>query len=339
MDRILERFGEELECCLISQESHQDGNQHLHLYIQFKNTKNFKNPAVFDFIANKHPNIQKTRSTKRWVKYCIKEDTEFLAHGWSKEAFILYAQAKSAPVWGKIETEIQAGMSLGHILTNYPQMYGQIAKLSTMHSIVKSLNVNVKLEIPSGPWDQWIRERLPCSGNGMFAPYVPIGAPALWISGPAGCGKSTLTTLFSLKWKTVKLDGSGNWFDGFIPDLYELGVVDEINPGTELTKRNLQCATDGHENRFRIKGGTVMGRLPPLVFTSNFDPIDIWPCEGEAARALSRRFVNIRVEASDMVLVREALDQELRKRHAERMERLLKDLDEMNPPARAADES
>jgi len=70
---------------VISQEYHEDGNRHLHAYIQFKDKLNIKCPKHFDFKWTDpstgieddfHCNLQTTKKRSNWIKY-IKKDGNF----------------------------------------------------------------------------------------------------------------------------------------------------------------------------------------------------------------------------------------------------------------------
>lgn len=60
---------------LIAVESHEDGNPHIHAYIQWSGKPCIRNERFFD-INGFHPNIQPCRSPRNWIKYCTKSDPE-----------------------------------------------------------------------------------------------------------------------------------------------------------------------------------------------------------------------------------------------------------------------
>lgn len=65
----------------IGQETHQDGNLHLHAYIQFDRKYSTRNERAFDIIdegITYHPNIQSPRSAKAVIEYVTK-DGNFIA--------------------------------------------------------------------------------------------------------------------------------------------------------------------------------------------------------------------------------------------------------------------
>lgn len=65
----------------IGQETHQDGNFHLHAYLQFDRKFSTRNERAFDIIdegTTYHPNIQSPRSVKAVIEYVTK-DGNFIA--------------------------------------------------------------------------------------------------------------------------------------------------------------------------------------------------------------------------------------------------------------------
>lgn len=72
-DRVMEKYKDKLNSLIISMENHKEEGKHLHLFIEFKSRFQSKLPEVFDFIADKHPNIQSARSKMNVIKYVIKD--------------------------------------------------------------------------------------------------------------------------------------------------------------------------------------------------------------------------------------------------------------------------
>lgn len=72
-DRLLEKYRDRLNCFIISQEFHKDEGTHLHCYINFKDRFQTKAQNIFDFIGDKHPNIQSARNPNDVIKYVIKD--------------------------------------------------------------------------------------------------------------------------------------------------------------------------------------------------------------------------------------------------------------------------
>lgn len=66
-------------CGVVAAERHADGSSHRHVYLEFANKRNIKDPRHFD-MWGKHPNVQACRSAVDVLKYCIK-DEDYLSWG------------------------------------------------------------------------------------------------------------------------------------------------------------------------------------------------------------------------------------------------------------------
>jgi hypothetical protein len=82
LDFLLNKFP--VENYVISQEFHEDGNQHLHVYLSFKKQYNVRNPRVFDYVDSSgkvfHPNIEAVKSSVATLKYVTKFDKDFVTN-------------------------------------------------------------------------------------------------------------------------------------------------------------------------------------------------------------------------------------------------------------------
>lgn len=100
-----EKFGGQLSGYVIARETHEDGGHHLHLAVKFKEKKNFKDPKCFNFLTGQQANVQGTKYPKKWVDYCLKEDSEAIVMGDIKEDFtwqeILNSETKQE-AWRKL---------------------------------------------------------------------------------------------------------------------------------------------------------------------------------------------------------------------------------------------
>ncbi len=65
---------------VISREKHEDGTNHLHLFLEFEHKHTWTKPDCFDFIAAQHGNYQTCRNRRQWVTYIVK-DADYLLHG------------------------------------------------------------------------------------------------------------------------------------------------------------------------------------------------------------------------------------------------------------------
>lgn len=87
----------DLKRAIVAIESHQDGNKHLHVYLEYQRKINIKRQSFFDFMGA-HPNLQATRNPNAWINYCRKEDKEALVYGFSEQPIInLFDLARETP--------------------------------------------------------------------------------------------------------------------------------------------------------------------------------------------------------------------------------------------------
>lgn len=76
LDLLTESLSVSIVDYCIAQETHQDGNFHIHAYLLFDRPLNSRDARIFD-IAGFHPNIERPRSVKAVLKY-VQKDNNFL---------------------------------------------------------------------------------------------------------------------------------------------------------------------------------------------------------------------------------------------------------------------
>lgn len=74
-------FKDNLLGYMIAQETHEDGQHHLHAYVTLKEKINYKDPRWGDQLLGQHGNYQSCRSIKKTIIYLKKEDPEPLIWG------------------------------------------------------------------------------------------------------------------------------------------------------------------------------------------------------------------------------------------------------------------
>lgn len=63
---------------IIGKETHQDGGNHLHAYLEWNEQKRVRDPHYFDY-GTLHPNIQTVRNAVKCQEYCTK-DGDYIAN-------------------------------------------------------------------------------------------------------------------------------------------------------------------------------------------------------------------------------------------------------------------
>lgn len=77
--RLLNRLRSEpnIQCYIVAHEYHNDGNPHLHAYVELSNRLRITDPRYWD-VETSHPNVQVVRSKSAVIEYACKDD-EFIA--------------------------------------------------------------------------------------------------------------------------------------------------------------------------------------------------------------------------------------------------------------------
>lgn len=75
---LRDKFKENLEEWVISQEEHKEGGLHLHGYIKLAQKINTRDPAFMD-MEGFHPHLKAVKNKNGWLEYLLKEDMDPLA--------------------------------------------------------------------------------------------------------------------------------------------------------------------------------------------------------------------------------------------------------------------
>lgn len=131
LDFLIDLLKDNLDCCCISQELHQDGNQHLHAFVQLKEKIRLnKEQYSYFFDLNYddpcyHPNVQSARNVKNVVTYVVKGRfngamQDFVEHNMSAQAVI----AKKNPKTDTIAKMLATGKSTDECFELEPGFVG-----------------------------------------------------------------------------------------------------------------------------------------------------------------------------------------------------------------------
>ena len=206
LDFLQDLLKDNLDCCCISQELHQDGNQHLHAFVQLKE-KIRLNKEQYSYFFNLdyddpcyHPNTQAARNVKNVVNYVVKGRfngamQDFVEYNMSAQAVIAKKNPKSDKVAklllegksvhdcfeaepGYVGFNLQKVQYLAQWLTNQKQQ-------QTMFDPWNELDLNqFELNSPNYKISEWLNANIKKK-------RVPR-TPHLMIVGPTLLGKSLL---------------------------------------------------------------------------------------------------------------------------------------------------
>jgi len=130
-NRIIEEYKNKLNSCIVSHEKHQDEGDHLHIYLEFKNRFQTKNKDIFNFIADKHPNIQSARNRIDVIKYVIK-DGDYITYNIDIDNYlndiqnksIIKSKGKFYELADRIQEDIKSGnLSLKNLYSEYKELF------------------------------------------------------------------------------------------------------------------------------------------------------------------------------------------------------------------------
>lgn len=284
-DRITAKWGDKVVAFAIAAEHHaateQDpiGGPHLHMIIHFDKQKEITRQDAFDFIAEKHCNIQSQKGTMKQVaEYLTKEDENPLCFGCDLEA----AKSKQKSIFGQLAERIKDGKTLDEIDDEFPAaVLNHKRKLDDYMSFQEAKRRRIEVrENPKRGYLLFEHEEL----------TVELGFPRAFrtkqyfITGPTGTGKTTLINSLSeqgFRGFPLPIDGK---FDEWSDDLYDFMYIDEFNSQLTLTIMNqlldgqLMCLTCRYQNKIKKKN-------IPIFLMSNKRLEDLYPNTPVAMKA------------------------------------------------------
>lgn len=253
--------------CIVAREEHQDGNQHFHALLQWKEKKNIQNAHYFDY-QHHHPNIQAAKGWRASLKYVIKEG-DYINHGWivQDDAEDIFEVLHELVRAGGNATEI-IRETIGRTGTRGLKLYCQISayadrmtKPSVVYMQVKDYPADFKIN------DVCLRAKLAAFKHDFMQGCADRGTrKSLWLYGASRLGKTILARSLGTHWYMCNA-----WNIEQYSDDAEFGVLDDL-PWESLKfyyKGLLGCqkdvtVTDKYKKKSVIKGGK-----PVIVLTNH----------------------------------------------------------------------
>lgn len=280
LDFLQDLLKDNMQCCCISQELHQDGGLHLHAYVKVKerlvlNREQFA--YWFDLNYDDpcyHPNVQPARNVKKVVGYVMKG----LSNGTIQDfvEWNMNAQAvinKQNPKNGVIAKLLLEGKSIKDCFDAEPGYVGfNLQKVQYLHNWLKTQQLQEK-----DPWQELDLNQFELNSpnyqiatwlnNNINKKRVPR-TPHLMIVGGTLLGKSLLISKLRNYLNVYRVPAQGPYFPPWEDGKYGLIAMEELRAG--WTVSDLLLFLDGSPTVLKIHGGlNHKNDNVPIIITSN----------------------------------------------------------------------
>lgn len=269
----------EYEWVMIAQETHQDGEKHLHVGIEFKDKIHTRNSGYFDCVAGKHGDYKTMKSVAGTLKYLRKEDKDPLVDG-NVPADSGGRKNKGAIVCAMLD----AGSTSREIYAMEPSYFlihkrkiEELAGWLAIKKLRESLEpfpgrfVYEGTHLETGSIVQWMNDNLKRDAQ------RPIKTPQLYVHGPANSRKTSLVTFLEKWFRVYWVPKDEAFYDFYDDDDYDVIVFDEFKMQKSLQWIN--SFIEGAPCLVRKKGvaGTMKRKNLPVIFLSNYSVISLLP--------------------------------------------------------------
>lgn len=277
----------EVHQCIVSEEKHEDGHPHLHVYLTFEKAKRISRADYFD-LGNPenpeevfHPNIQSCKNMKECVKYITKDDKDPAQHNISFKEILAGKSSKFAI----IAQSVMDGKSMLQINETDPGFVLQHKRK------LEEYQAWVVMKRPRLDLLPWQPVPVPAFGpeyelatwlnSNIFHQSRPIKSAQLYLYSPPNCGKTTLISWLSRFCRIYYMPLLEDFYDFYDDDSYDLVVVDEFKGQKQIQFLNQWL--DGQPCTVRVKGGQrLKTRNLPCIILSN------WPLSKVYANAIEQ---------------------------------------------------
>lgn len=259
---------------VISQEKHQDGNFHLHLYLEFPDKKHIRQADYFDFIGGKHGDYETTKNRRKWIEYVVKHDSEYAAKGIDVKAVLAKKASKCGEIAGLLDkgksTEDVRKHDNGYFMINKKKIEEYGAYISIIHEREKLEEWKepdwINLTGSNRKIGKWLADNIRRSRQ--------LKAPQLFIHGPPNHGKTTLIEFLKKSLSVYHIPTTEDFYDAFDND-YDLCVIDEFKGQKSI--QWLNQFLDGQVMTIRKKGSQYLKKKNiPCIILSNYELKDCY---------------------------------------------------------------
>lgn len=282
-DRILEHFKDKLDCFIVSQEKHQDGGNHLHLYISFNKIFQTTRQNYFDFIADKHPNIQSVKNRLGVINYVIK-DGDYICYRIDPKTYVKevkeHQPRQSKGKFAELTDRINEGIEKGNLsLKELKNEFGELFIRYADH-IDKYIKMCRNLKIKDETEDYYSQIYSSCVWSSFQQKILDLvltdkieERKINWIYDPKGnSGKSFLGRYLKL-YKDAYIITGGKSADIYRHYDYNKIVVYDL-PRDYMSENislysTMECFKNGYLLDTKFEGGQKIFKPPQIIVFSN----------------------------------------------------------------------
>lgn len=281
VERLKQKFGDELKGYVVSEEKHKDGTNHLHAFVLFKKRKQFTKSDCFDFVAGQHGSYEVTKSVRDWVTYVTK-DGAYVAEGVDVEAI----RKKKGQKSDDVARMIMEGKSLEEVNKEHPG-YVMInkRKLEEYESWVQCKKAMKNKEEWKPPTVEGLTDT-----DKQIAEWICLNirqprkfkSAQLMVIAPANHGKTSLVEWLERSLSVYHIPVGEDFYDLY-SDEYDLAVMDEFKGQKTLQWMNMFL--QGGPMNIRKKGSQYMKmKNIPVIILSNYPLHTCYPKAAEDGR-------------------------------------------------------
>lgn len=275
-----------------SREQHEDGNYHLHLYVNLDKQCQTRNVSYFDNLVSpaKHPNIvSRVKSQQKTIEYVIKDGTYLVLpdeDSFDLQLFLSQAQKKKSTKISTIVKTIKKGATLDELDNEFPgymlqhleqvQRYLDFQELKKLRLLRAEAQQEAFRVCPAVGHANSLNKDLALWLNQNIRTPTPRPhrTPQLWIRASPAMGKTTmieyLRQTFNLSIYYLPLNEK--WYDGYADGCFDLIILDEYKAHKKITDLNPILSGDPVPLSRRSNAPVLKRDNLPVIILSNFLP-------------------------------------------------------------------
>lgn len=271
-----------IESAVVAQEQHQDGGNHLHIYLEYKKEKNFRDPSCFDWITGQHGNYDTVRRGKggrlAWLRYISKADKNPACYNIDVEA--LLSKRKGSGQFQQVVQHLTDGQPLENV---DPSLLATVAKDLKKFQDFSSWYNAAKRKPADWPGSLYLKGPVDLreAHFGFFEVIKWLNANVnatrrrkqlqLYLHAPPNYGKTLLVDWLAKYQRIYRVCLDEDFYDGYNDASYDMMVFDEWKGQRKL--QHMNALLEGQEMRLRVKGAQVVKtKNLPIIILSNYLP-------------------------------------------------------------------